>query len=63
MPNDLGAIIKNYKKVVVPELNNGQLVRLLRDAYLVDAQGINKIQGKPFTETELVEALTRHLEA
>jgi 2-oxoglutarate ferredoxin oxidoreductase subunit alpha len=62
LPNDVGEIIAGFKRVVVPELNNGQLVRVLRDAYLVDAKGINKVQGKPFTETELMAAITRHLE-
>ncbi|MBM64692.1 MAG: 2-oxoglutarate ferredoxin oxidoreductase subunit alpha [Myxococcales bacterium] len=62
LPADLGEIIGRYKKVVVPELNNGQLIRLVREKYLVDAKGINKIQGKPFFETELVEKLSAHLE-
>jgi 2-oxoglutarate ferredoxin oxidoreductase subunit alpha len=57
LPNDLGAILKNFTTVVVPELNNGQLIRVIRDAYLVDAKGINQIQGKPFTEVGLATAL------
>jgi len=54
LPPDLGDIIKRFKKIIVPELNNGQLIRIIRDRYLVDARGINKIQGKPFLVSELV---------
>ncbi len=48
MPRNLGEILKRYKKVVVCELNMGQLLLLLRSRYLVDAIGLNKVQGKPF---------------
>jgi len=54
LPTDLGEIIKRFKKVIVPELNLGQLSKILRSEYLVDAKGINKIQGKPFKVSELV---------
>jgi len=47
--------------VAVPELNMGQLLQLVRARYLVDAQGINKVQGKPFTVGELVEGIERYL--
>jgi 2-oxoglutarate ferredoxin oxidoreductase subunit alpha len=53
-PSNLGGILKRYKKVLVPELNVGQLRFILRGKYLVDAQGYNKIQGKPFLVSELV---------
>jgi 2-oxoglutarate ferredoxin oxidoreductase subunit alpha len=56
LPPDLGAILKRYKKVVIPEMNMGQLLMLVRARYLVDAQGINKIKGKPFRVSELVTA-------
>ncbi len=55
---DLGAVLKRFKKVVVPELNLGQLVKILRATYLVDAQGINKVQGKPFKVSELVARIS-----
>jgi len=61
LPKDLGEILKRYKKVVIPELNLGQLQMLVRARYLVDAQGIHKIQGKPFRVSELVHALEAHL--
>ncbi len=53
-PKNLGELMSRYKKVLVPELNSGQLRTLLRDEYLVDAIGFNKIQGRPFTVAELV---------
>jgi 2-oxoglutarate/2-oxoacid ferredoxin oxidoreductase subunit alpha len=53
-PSNLGEILKRYKKVLVPELNVGQLRFILRGKYLVDARGYNKIQGKPFLVGELV---------
>ncbi len=60
-PKNLGDIIKNFDKVLIPELNNGQLVKIIRDQYLVDAEGYNKIMGIPFTKTELVEKLKEML--
>lgn len=56
-PSNLGDIIKNYKKVLIPEINNGQLIKIIRDKYLVDAVGYNKIKGVPITRTELVKAI------
>ena len=53
-PRNLGEILGSYEKVLVPELNRGQLRMLLRAEYLVDAAGLNKIKGKPFTVSELV---------
>jgi 2-oxoglutarate ferredoxin oxidoreductase subunit alpha len=53
LPRNLGEVLKRYKKVVVPEMNMGQLVWLLRAKYLVDAEGFNKIQGKPFKQSEI----------
>jgi len=53
LPKNLGEILKRFKKILVPEMNMGQLVLLLRAKYLVDAQGLNKIQGKPFKQSEI----------
>jgi 2-oxoglutarate/2-oxoacid ferredoxin oxidoreductase subunit alpha len=53
LPRNLGDVLKRYKKVVVPEMNLGQLVWVLRAKYLIDAQGFNKIQGKPFKVSEI----------
>lgn len=53
-PKNLGDLMKRFKTVVVPELNNGQLVRILRDKYFIDAIAYNKIQGQPFMSSEVV---------
>ncbi len=53
-PRNLGDILRNFEIVLVPEINNGQLIRIIRDQYFVDAKGYNKIQGIPITKTELV---------
>ena len=57
LPANLGDILKRYKKVLVPELNMGQLLWLLRAKYLVDAVGLNKIQGRPFKQNELEQKI------
>jgi 2-oxoglutarate ferredoxin oxidoreductase subunit alpha len=57
-PKNLGDILRSYKKVLVPELNNGQLIKILRDKYLVDAIPYNKIKGVPMTKGELVEVIS-----
>jgi len=63
LPPDLGDVLKGFKKVLVPEVNLGQLVRLLRAEYLVDAVGVNKIQGLPFKVSEIASSARRALEA
>ena len=60
-PRNLGALIKNFEQVLIPEINNGQLIRIIRDIYLVDAKGYNKIMGVPITKTELVHCLEEML--
>lgn len=60
-PQNLGEILSSYKTVLIPEINNGQLIKIIRDKYLVDAKGYNKIMGIPITKTELVEAIKEHL--
>ncbi|HEX8332073.1 MAG TPA: 2-oxoacid:acceptor oxidoreductase subunit alpha [Segetibacter sp.] len=61
LPRNLGDIIKRYDQVLIPEINNGQLIKIIRDKYLVDAKGYNKIMGVPITKGELVEEITRML--
>ena len=53
LPKNLGDVLMRYDKVLVPEMNMGQLVMMLRAKYLVDAEGFNKIQGKPFKTSEI----------
>ncbi len=62
-PRDFGEILRRYDRVLVPELNLGQLVRLIRARYLIDAKSYPKIQGQPFKEAEIVEAIKSQLEA
>src|SRR5216117_2089522 len=56
-PSNLGDLLKRFDRVLVPEMNNGQLVQLLRAAYLVPAEGLNKVEGKPFKVAEIVAAI------
>jgi 2-oxoglutarate ferredoxin oxidoreductase subunit alpha len=58
-PKNLGQIIANYKTVIIPEINNGQLIKIIRDKYLVDARGYNKVMGVPITKMELIEAIKK----
>jgi len=56
-PKNLGEMLNNYDHVLIPEMNNGQLVRLIRDQYGIDAKGLNKIKGIPFTADEIFESI------
>lgn len=56
-PRNLGTIISNFDTILIPELNNGQLIKIIRDKYLVDAKGLNKIKGLPFTRKEIATAI------
>jgi 2-oxoglutarate ferredoxin oxidoreductase subunit alpha len=60
-PRNLGDVLKRFEKVLVAELNLGQLRALLRARYLVDAHGLNKVQGKPFKVSEITAAVDRLL--
>jgi 2-oxoglutarate ferredoxin oxidoreductase subunit alpha len=62
-PKNLGDILKNFETVLIPEINNGQLIKIIRDQYMVDAKGYNKIMGVPITKTELVMKLREILGA
>ena len=60
-PKNLGEIIKNFDTVLIPEINNGQLIKIIRDVYLVDAKPYNKIKGTPITKGELVAEIRKYL--
>jgi 2-oxoglutarate ferredoxin oxidoreductase subunit alpha len=62
LPADLGDIINRFKKVVVAELNLGQIITIIRARYLVDAIGFNKIQGQPFYVYEVESKIDEILE-
>jgi 2-oxoglutarate ferredoxin oxidoreductase subunit alpha len=53
LPADLGDVLRRYQRVLIPEMNLGQLTRVIRAEYLVDARCISKVQGQPFTGGEL----------
>lgn len=57
LPKNLGDILKSFDNILIPELNNGQLIRIIRDKYLVDAKGLNKIKGLPLLEKEIENAV------
>ena len=57
LPENLGALLKGYDKVIVPEMNTGQLKTVLRDQYLVDAQPLSKVSGQPFKIAEIEAAI------
>lgn len=54
-PKNLGEIIAGFEQVLIPEINNGQLIKIIRDQFMVDAKGYNKIMGVPITKGELVD--------
>lgn len=60
-PKNLGEIISSFDQVLIPEINNGQLVKIIRDQYMVDAKAFNKIMGVPITKGELVDTVKKML--
>lgn len=60
-PKNLGEILKNFDQVLIPEINNGQLIKIIRDQFFVDAKGYQKIMGIPITKTEMVMKLREML--
>ena len=59
-PSNLGELLKSFDHIIVPELNNGQLVNILRSEFLVDAKPLNKIKGVPFEAREIIAELSNH---
>ena len=62
-PQNLGDVLTRFERVLVPELNMGQLVKMLRSTYLVPAEGLSKVQGQPFKIAELEEKIRQVLES
>jgi 2-oxoglutarate ferredoxin oxidoreductase subunit alpha len=60
-PKNLGELLSGFKKILVPEINNGQLIRLLREKYLIDAVGFNSIKGQPLGSEEIEETIASML--
>jgi 2-oxoglutarate ferredoxin oxidoreductase subunit alpha len=57
LPKNLGDLLRSYERIIVPEMNKGQLKTLLRDQYLVDARPVNKVSGQPFKIAEIEAAI------
>jgi 2-oxoglutarate/2-oxoacid ferredoxin oxidoreductase subunit alpha len=62
LPKNLGDLLKAYDRIIVPEMNTGQLKTLLRDQYLVDAKPVNKVSGQPFKISEIEAAIEEALQ-
>jgi 2-oxoglutarate ferredoxin oxidoreductase subunit alpha len=60
-PENLGEVLKAYPKVLVPEINLGQLVKLVRAEFLVDAQGLNRVNGLPFRRVDIERGILEQL--
>ena len=59
LPKDLGEIIIKFKNVLVPEINMGQLIKLIRSEYLVDAKGLNQVTGRPISASKIIETVKK----
>ena len=62
LPADLGDTLRRFRKVMVAEMNLGQLLKMIRADYLIDAFGCNKVQGRPFKVSEIYNRINRALE-
>lgn len=60
-PKNLGEILRGFEIVLIPEINNGQLIKIIRDQFFIDAKGYNKIMGVPITKTELIDEIRKYL--
>ena len=54
-------VLSKFKHVIMPEMNNGQFIKIIRDKFLIDAQGLNKIKGLPFATEEIVDKVKQVL--
>lgn len=60
-PKNLKEILSSYKKVIIPEMNQGQLLKIIRSEFLIDAKGLNKVKGVPFTAGEIQNAIQKEV--
>ncbi|TDW99543.1 2-oxoacid:acceptor oxidoreductase subunit alpha [Dinghuibacter silviterrae] len=60
-PRNVGHMLEQYETVLIPEINNGQLIKIIRDKYLIDAKGFHKTMGIPITKAELVTEIKKYL--
>ena len=63
MPHNTGEVLRSYRKVIVPEMNMGQLVKIIRAEFLVDADSVTKIEGLPFFADELEAAILERVDS
>jgi 2-oxoglutarate ferredoxin oxidoreductase subunit alpha len=63
LPANLGELLKGFERVLIPEMNNGQLLTVIRSRYLIPAEGLNKVTGRPFKIAEIEDAVRARLEA
>ena len=63
LPRNLGELLAGYEKILVPEMNNGQMITVLRDRFLAPAEGLNQISGLPFKVSDLEAAIRERLES
>jgi 2-oxoglutarate ferredoxin oxidoreductase subunit alpha len=61
LPRNLGDLLRSFERIIVPEMNNGQLKTVLRDQYLVDARPVTKVSGQPFKIAEIEAAIEEAL--
>ena len=57
LPNNLGDVLRSYEKILIPEMNTGQLLKVIRAEFLIDAVGLNKVAGEPFKVTEITDKI------
>ena len=62
LPKNLGEILTRFNKIIIPEMNDGQLIKIIRSEYLVPAIGFNKVKGLPFATEELTAKINSELE-
>jgi len=62
LPKNLGEVLLKFDKILMPELNMGQLLSIIRAKYLVDAKGFNRVKGKPFSANDIFKEIKKHLE-
>ncbi len=60
MPENLEDVLKSYDHVLIPELNNGQLIKMIREKFLIDAKGLSKVEGNPFASSEVKDVIKEY---
>jgi len=62
MPSNLGDLLGSFDRILVPEMNTGQFVHVIRSHFMLDTQALNKVSGQPFKIREIEEAIVAQLE-